>query len=344
MITIILIILGLIFVIGNSDKYNNQGELLKVFIFVILWLIIGLRYKVGIDYTTYEITYDHPKNGHNLTIEPLWQYINGFLHLMGFKSRIYFLVTSGFTMLCFYKAIKELSPAFYLSTLIFVLMGFYFESANAIRQFCAMGAVFWGYAFLQKKEWWQAIILLVLAFNLHYSSLFGIVLIGIAYIRVNKVFLFILMTICALFGSEVMNFVLSKVMPVMSDINVYTYEIDQYSDGVSSGLLKYFYYLLGVMLIVTSKGYDKDDNADVYKLLNLTIYGICIYSIFYTFMPARRLYMYGFMFFIILFPYALRSFDSKVRLIISTIICIAFAAFLIKSNLELPYNFDIKII
>lgn len=343
MIGIIIIISFLFILLKACDKVYTNDKTVKQSLFVLLWLIIGLRYEVGIDYHVYEEMYNDPNDVNNLAIEPFWHYFNKTLRWIGFKSRMYFLITSGFTMFCFYKAINYLSPDFFLSAIILFVIGFYFETANTVRQCCAMGAIFWGYTYLQKNELWKMIILFILAISLHLSAIFGVFLILFSTVHINKWLLVSLLLMCFLLGENLMNLFVIKFMPVLADVGQYNYAVNKIDDGISSGILKYIYTFCGSILILLYNNINQL-NKYAYRFINLTIYGICIYCVFYTFQPARRLYMYAFIFSTIVFPYFFRCFQFKSRIIPTSFVIIVFLLFLIKANLSVPYSFDFNII
>lgn len=343
MLVILILCLAAILFFKVLEQICPGVPIFKQLIFIVLWLIIGLRYNVGTDYPAYAAMYDDPSDVRNWSTEPIWYYINGTLRWFGFKSRMYFLVTSGFTMFCFYKAIKHLSPSFYISILIFILIGFYFETANVVRQFCAMGALFWGYTFLVEKKWFPTIILFALGICLHYSAAFGILILLFSVVRINRWLLLFILTSCILLGSKLMNFIIQTFMPIVSDLSTYNYTVDQFYDGITTGTLKYIYGLLSLMLIIFNDRIESI-NALTYRLINLTVYGVCLYCVFYTFQPARRLFMYGFMFSIIAFPYFFKIYNLNSRWMVVFSIGFIFMAFLVKQFMALPYSFDIELI
>lgn len=339
---IILILFALIFVslIGET---NFPERYFYPLIFVLLWLIIGLRYNVGIDYPMYERMYDNPNSPGNFAIEPIWIEYSNLLRWLGFKSRMWFLITSGFTMLCFYKGIKKSSTNFMLSTLIFVLIGFYFETSNAVRQFCAMGCLFWAYSLWDRKHYIYSLVLMIFAPFLHVSAVLGIILIFLSKLKVNRPILILGLIGSVVYGTKIMNSMLSLIGDVAEAIDRYGYGVDDFSDGVSSGALKYVYLIIGIAFVMFQNKLEKL-KPGIHQLINLVVGGIILYNIFYIFQPARRLYMYGFMFIILLFPYFLKLFRYNYRLVLLVFTITLFLAFLIRSWIKINYHFDVNII
>ena len=137
-----------------------------------------------------------------------------------------------------------------------------------------------------------------------------------------------------------MKFIINNIIPfVVSNLNKYDYEVDDFDSGVNSGLLKFVYLVLGIIII-----YLYSRKKDYHIFTNLVIVGLCIYNVFYIFMPARRLYLYCFPFFIILYPKLITNFTFSSRIIVTIIIFLLFGLFLVKSNIDVPYNWDLKFI
>lgn len=326
-----------------ASQLKNIHAFYHIVIFILLWLVIGLRHNVGLDYPNYEGMYNNPNHYGNFATEPIWHIVNNSLRWFGFKSRMFFLVSSGFTMLFFYKGISKLSPAFYASVILFILLDFYFETSNTVRQCAAMGALMWGYAEQQQKNYTSAVTLYLLAFCLHYSALLGIIFVIVSSIRIKPAYLLIALVISTIFGAKLMDTTITQFMPILADIGKYTYQTDQFDDGVSTGLLKYVYTAMGLSILCFYKRLDSL-SPNVYQLINLVTIGICLYCIFYTFQPARRLYMYGFMFIIILLPYFFKLFKNSSRILVTSTIYLVFLLFLIKSKLPVSYHFDFNIL
>ncbi|MDE6230134.1 MAG: EpsG family protein [Muribaculaceae bacterium] len=334
---LILCAIGICSAIDNNPEKPNHW--LRISLFILLAFIIGIRHKVGIDYDVYVELFERPNSYRAGFVEPLWIWLNKTLAGLSYRPRMFFVVSAAYTMFAFYKGIEKDSRAFYISTLFFVLFGFYFETANTVRQCAAMGTLMWGYSYLVEKRWIPALLLGFLSINLHLSAIFGVILIAVSYIKINRWILFSLLMATMVFGSMLMEFAMNVMFPILGTINKYQYEVDQFDAGVSSGVLKYVYGVLGTIMIFACTDI-REDRSEVLRLLNLTIYGLCVYNTFYVFQPARRLYTYGFMFSILLMPHFLSYFQPKVRYGVATVITAIFLFFLAKSNLEVAYNYD----
>ena len=77
-------------------------------------------------------------------------------------------------------------------------------------------------------------------------------------------------------------------MPSLMELGRYQYTIEDFDSGINTGILKLFYNLLGVFILLL---YTKRVQTQ-YVFVNMVIIGLVLYNTFYLFMPARRLYLY----------------------------------------------------
>lgn len=321
---------------------KNHAPYARVLLSVLLVCVMGLRYDVGIDYPTYKDIYDDPYSVNALFIEPIWNIIIGLMRSIGLQSRAFFFLTSLVTFIGFYKGIKAMSPHFYLSLLLLLVCGFYFESANLLRQYVAVSLLFAGFHNFLCGKILKFIVWIVVAAFFHTSVLFVAPLILLSRLHFPVLLLFAILVISYLFGDQILNTAIELVMPSLKAIGSYQYEIDDFESGVNSGLLKIFYHLVICSIMALYIKYKRFVSPSFYILLNMVVMGLVIYNVCYLFMPARRLYLYSFPYIIILIPYCLSWFNYTSRFIVMGIVCGGFLLFLIKLYMDVAYNFDIQ--
>lgn len=322
-------------------NYPEYQKIIWLGLGLLLILISGFRENVGIDFEMYKWFYEEPDSRATETIEPLWRIVNRVLYEIGFNYHIFFLYTSaivvGVTLYFYHKN----SKFEYAALLLFVTMGFDFESMNLVRQYCAISLTFISFKFFVLKNYKKFVLISALALCCHMSAVFAIVLVFLSRIRFSKKVLVIAIIASLLFGDTLMNYIVSFVMEAIAGQR-YSYTPDDFSTGVSSGAMKYVYNLLviGIVLIVPRKVADK---SDIWPMLTVVVIGLCIYNIFYLFMVARRLSLYGLCFLPLLIPKAIQYIrvDRKSKYLIYGIICAVFSAFTIKTYSGTPYDFQI---
>ncbi len=337
---IVLIFLLLICIIGAEYATKLHVPFVHSIFAILLILIMGLRYDVGIDYPTYEDIYNE-NYFYMPSIEPIWFFINDILRSIGFRSRAFFFLTSVIVVLGFYNGIRKLSPNFYISLLLFILAGFYFESANIVRQYVAMSILFSGLPCFLKGKIGKYVLWIFLAAMFHYSVLVIVPFIFLARIRYPLWLLCMILVVTFVFGNSLLNVVTNNIMPFVQDLGFYQYDVDDFDSGVNSGLLKIFYHLL-VFSILLLYGKNKQKCPSfLFILINMVVIGLMIYNVCYLFTPARRLYLYFFPCIILVVPYCLNWFTKKSQVIAMGIVSCIFLLFLLKLNWGVPYNFDV---
>lgn len=337
MIILTFILLGIVLTFWCLSKlhipYTSQ------MLVILLILVMGLRYDVGRDYPTYEIIYENPYSYAALAIEPIWKIVNNILRFCGFQSQAFFFLTSLIILVCYYKGIKRLSPYFYLSIFLFIIAGFYFESANIVRQYVAMSLLFCGFIDFVEKRWLQYSLWVIIAAMFHISVLLVFPLIFLSNYRYSTWMLCSIWTVSLFCGGYLLNLIVKYLLPILGEIGSYSYAIDDFDSGVTSGMLKIFYNLLALFVLVLYSKYSFRDRL-IYVLTNMFLFGVIIYNLCYIFMPARRLYLYFFPYFIVLFPYCFLYFKKASRWIVISIISLIYLAFILKSNVGIQYNFN----
>lgn len=339
MIWLTFFLLGSIFLSWCGTKLKVPFA--KQTFIILLILVIGLRYNVGRDYPTYEIIYDVPDSTYANYVEPIWHLINYTLRSLGFASRGFFFLTSLMLVMWFYKGIKKMSPHFYVSVALFIICGFYYESANIVRQFIAISILFYSYPYLLEGKITKYLLWSAFAALFHVSVLIILPIILLSRFRYSIMLLLSGIIISFALGNSLLNLIVNFVMPSFSAIELYQYDVDDFDAGVGSGVLKLFYNLF-ILAILALYHYCKSSKSDPYfhMFLNMVIFGVILYNTFYLFQPARRLYLYFFTYLIILIPYCMDYFKKSSQYITIGITSLIFFAFLIKQNLTVPYDFD----
>lgn len=337
------IVLFLIVLIVGSELADKQHSFFaKQILLMVLILILGLRYDVGRDYPTYEIIYNEPYSIHALAVEPVWRVLNDLLRSVGFQSRMFFFLTALVTMVMYYKGIRKMTTHFYIAIALFVILGFYFEAANTVRQFVAMSILFCGYQEYLDRKVGRFLVYGVIAVLFHTSVLFALPLMLLSRLRFPALLLFGVIIVSFLYGNRLLDIAISRFMPLLAEANSYQYSVEDFDPGIGSGTLKIVYNVLTLLIVslLVSRKSMKVANSNLLALLNMVVIGVVLYNVFYLFQPARRLYLYFFPFIVVLLPgcYCFFRRDSARLLLLLTFG--VFLLFLIKSNIGLVYDFD----
>lgn len=147
--------------------------------FIILWVISGIRYEVGTDFSFY-YTYinvvksiDIKNNEYGMWL--LGSFINSFTN----NGQVFILITSLIIIFFLFKTIEKNSTYPEISILLLFGLGFYFTSLNILRQYIALSIVFYSLKYLFDKKYWRYSFLILLATMFHYSAIiaFGLIIV-----------------------------------------------------------------------------------------------------------------------------------------------------------------------
>ena len=163
-------------------KLINHEKALKIS-FVILAVVASLRkYTVGVDtsqfYHMFTNIGSNPSWDYTVTrYEPGFFYLCKLLFLMCKDGQILIVVTSIFITYSAYKFIKENSPKYYYSTILYICMNIYFSNMNVMRQALASAILLFGYKCLKEKKYLKYLIYIVVAMSFHAVSVAAVLIV-----------------------------------------------------------------------------------------------------------------------------------------------------------------------
>lgn len=313
---------------------------------LILVVIAGFRYKVGVDYMNYYLTYESGLAGNlTATYEPFWLPFYFFLHSINGTYNLWFFIVSALTIVPIFYAIHKLSVAPMLSAAVFVATFCYVETFNTVRQCAAMGILFGGLPILLKggtKGVWGYVCVVAISVLFHYAGVAGL-----AFIFLRRNF-----SRWWLMGAVLFTFVLGEYLLrtfVMSYLTAfqtlfvssvdstkqYNYDLTTDSIGASSGALKFVYNALALGLAFFADRIEPKRRI----FLNSVVFAICWYNLFYLFQAFLRVHLIFFLPIVILIPdivYSVRKVSYM--LIVSAALIGALMLFTVNSFLDIPYN------
>lgn len=309
----------------------------KAMAFLAVVLFAGLRYDVGVDYFAYERIYNFSDD----RIEPVWLWFGDLLNNAGFASRAWFLSTSLVINGCVFYGIRKMSPDFFLSVLSYLMLGACFwESMNTVRQFTTVSILFAAAPFLLNNKKLIYIVFIAAASLFHASALAMLPAMFLLRMKIPK---WGLVTILAVswFGHDVIQRL--GIFNVLANVSEYARYVNiDYDTAITSGLMKYFYAIVGIVIVSFSKRIkEKFEYGHIF--VNATIFAIAIYFVFYDFLVLLRIMYFFSIYFIILIPLVKEYIRPKVSIIAIPTILLGLAAFLFKSINDLQYQFDFNL-
>lgn len=193
----------------DKNKRSSNQRIMFVFIFLPLWLVMGLRWGGGKDYFTYEEIFNNVGNGSfHGSLEIGYYYLNLFLYKLTHNPQSIFLVSSYVITFLHLKSIIKYCDNICIVVLAFLGLGYYFHSMNAIRQFMAISIAFAALEYLESKQFLKYLTYILIAALFHKSVLIWLpVYFMVNYIKGKKYYIitgtsFILIN---LFSEKVLN-------------------------------------------------------------------------------------------------------------------------------------------
>lgn len=164
----------------NNKEQISPNKVAVFFLGLVLILVAGLRYAVGTDFAAYYFI------NSSSTWTDLWDRIVALnepgivlLSLIGNvfvrNNQTIIFVSSLFTIVLFVFTIFKRSPSFTLSMLLFLFLGVWHGSFNAIRQYLAAAIIFAGYNYIIERKFFKYLLIIFVAFLFHKTALVMIV-------------------------------------------------------------------------------------------------------------------------------------------------------------------------
>lgn len=331
--------------IGNTyDKKKNQyniGGLSFFFICIPLWLIMGFRYNIGMDYLSYkEIFEDIAEGKFSLYwhIETAYRILNLIISKIFNHYVVLFLVT-GFVIVFFHlKTIFENSKSIYLSLLVYICLGYYFNAMNGIRQFIAISFCFYALKYMEKKCFLKYCMWVLLAACFHKSAMVCIpVYFAVTFLK-NKYFY-------VLSGTAFAAIFIANQM-----ILNYLGEVDFFRKFVtfstSSPRLSFFNIALATGILIASIFVYKRlkvKKANIIMIKHVWIILLVFLCLYQWGVAATRIAFYFTPVYILLIPEIIYSFpkvqDRRLLTFVSTMICCIYMIYMLLESRLTGNNF-----
>ena len=189
----------------QTRKHSGTTRIVFIFMTVSLILISGLRFGGG-DYFTYYHIYEYYANTFSESLksldEPGMRFICWVLVKFTKDPVALFLtsaiITIGLSMRVIYKQTDRLLMA----SLLFLFLGCWHESFNAVRQCLAAAIIFCGFNYLKDKKFIKYSVIVFIAFLFHRSALIMILPFFIVRNKISRrnIFLIIVGSIIILYS------------------------------------------------------------------------------------------------------------------------------------------------
>lgn len=261
-----------IFLLGVWNLRYNTKDTNKLFYFI-LFVFSAIRYDVGYDYMSYYEMIKSLDEFRLSRIEIFEKILIQFSHETFIQ--LFYIVNSFITIYFTKWALEKKSVDMSISTLTFLCFPLMFtHSFSIIRFWSAIAILFYASLYLESKKIIKFIILLIIAFCFHKSSLIALLFIPLYYINIPLI-VNILILITSFFGGE---FILSEILSgIFSDAffgdQVMRYVTKSAGDGLNK--IPFLYLLIDVYLLFRSQELRKH-NKDIYRWVSIYNVGVSL--------------------------------------------------------------------
>ena len=312
------------------------------FVCILLIIVSGFRYMVGIDYHNYMNGYNSPDE---ILYEPIWYIITKALNFLGFSSQSFFLLTSSIIVICTYKAVKKYDRTIVMFALfIFIVTNLYIESMNLIRQYVAMSVAFLAFVYRIERQNVKYLCLMALAFAYHTTALICIPVFEIARYRYKMPTQLILVIISLIVGESISLYFIDFIASHTDSSFIYSSYLSNKSYLViTTGAYKYLLNIFAIYYILRQKSIL---NNDMYTILNLFVVSVCMYNVFLHFDVGIRLSKYFFYFILLLIPVSLKRCNNVYDYVVIIVLTFGLLLFTLKdvsSPAYTPFQFNFRL-
>ena len=164
--------------IGTGLEAEHERKLFRncvVVCAVILIFVAGLRYHVGTDYTPYTHSFDLRSNRlwHDLLTwnEPGLGLLAWIGHFITTDYVILFILASLVTVSLNIWTIYKYSDDIFLGIVLYILLGSWHNSFNAIRQYLAAAVLFAGHHYMFERKLWKYALVVLGATCFHRTAI-----------------------------------------------------------------------------------------------------------------------------------------------------------------------------
>ncbi len=215
------------------SAYFNRSKQLGLIIFAFLFILCFFRGpNVGIDTPAYyynDMTFG--SNGladvSSYELEYSTLFFRRFIESNHLPSRFLLFGIAIITYFFLYKASKSFGVNLVLFCLFFYLFNFFFHTMNIARQLSASAIILYAYSFLDKKNHYFYIILVLFATSIHFSSVIFLLFYLVRFLPViklgnNDFFVYVFFTIFFIIAPFIADRIYGDTMGVFGNFGMYS--------------------------------------------------------------------------------------------------------------------------
>lgn len=316
-------ILLIIFIIRYDFNGKTEGRNLCYFmVMVILILIAGLRWRLGIDTMAYMIRFYYNYSSIDklsmddfaLGSDPFYTLINVFVKSLGGRFYMVQIIEAAIVNILVFKYIKKHTQFIFTCVLFFFFISYLNYTMEVMRGSISIAICLFGNDYILEKKWWKGYTLYLIALMFHFQTIVLFILPMFFFIRFNK-FGIALLVVAFIAGMGLQEFLGQYAVLLGEDSGEVGDKVYGYANsarwGVNNGNMTYFVSLILVKIIypIFSLLYIKkySDNEDLKRLEPFIMFGLGFVLVQMSFPIAFRYVYYYEVYFALIHSYVLVS-------------------------------------
>ena len=172
MVTYILFISIIMALLILNSAVKQNANIFQILAFCLIVFFVGFRFETGYDWAMYRNFFEY--NTFHSGIEFGYVFLIKILRYFFNDYQSLFLFTAFITYIFIYLGIKKYTTHTGIALVLFLLIpGLFLNSLTIIRQELAIAITFYAFSLLVDKKFSKYLVLMILAFSIHYSVAFN---------------------------------------------------------------------------------------------------------------------------------------------------------------------------
>lgn len=309
----------------NNTIFGVDKFIQEILPIVLLTLILGLRYNVGVDYLSYEDIFRYQESTYSIAdshIEPLYFLLNHIVYKLGCPYYILTCLIMFISFVLFWGSFKPYPSLRKLSFVFLFLSGLMFMYFNLQRQAISCFIFIYSLKFVYERKLYMYILCVLIASGFHYSSIILLPLYFMYSASVQKTFWdnvylqLLAFVFCFIFKTYVFDLLLSMILQIAPAKYLgYAGLIVDWDMDLGTGYGMILYHLMDfITIIILFSIYkcQKESNPIILFLHRIWFVGACLEIAFEGNMLLSRLPLYMVSVKIILLAYIVINILNRV--------------------------------
>lgn len=304
---------------------HKLSRVFSAFVFILVLLFIGTRYRTGPDIFNYETFYSqipffgeavsNYKSYVYIPVEPLYMFLNAACKSLGLSFNEFLLFFSFLFIWPVFRIVRLYSPMPVFSIMIYLYYG-YFSGFSVIRQVLAAAIFFYGIQFIIKRSLFKYILCMLGACCFHFSAVILFPLYFLATKKYKSTHILLLVGGAVVLRQlGIFNLLSEQIAKVLSlsPITFYLYmKFAGYSVVKNSfwGAITYEWLALICFLLYKREAIEKKVPA-FNVFFNIYFMGIIVYAFFGAFGDFGRIIIYFKLAYLIVVPSLVYIYGDK---------------------------------